>query len=73
VELGKPFTIQATGCGRSSDGEQTGTQSKKKQPTKQALDEQLVKSMQHRMENVTGINKFLQQTILKKHKPDEEV
>lgn len=29
--------------------------------------------MQNRMENVTGISKSLQQTILKEYKPDEQL
>ena len=62
MELGQPFTIYANGT-QNNDG--PGTQSKKKQLTKQELDEQLVRSMVHRMENVTGINKSLQETILR--------
>ena len=60
MELGKPYNTFTTGwC------DEPGTQSKKKRPTKHELDEQLVRSMVHRMENVTGINKSLQETILK--------
>lgn len=71
--LGAQAAAKSTVKSQAETESGTKDLAKSTQTAKKGVDQRHVRDMQDRMEKVTGINKSLQNTILKEYKPDKQL